>query len=172
MIAIIVSPLDCSSCHEQEYLEQKGSHYAKTGQILGSLDNLLGEVVGGPPAVNAGCRPMPRLRGTHRPGGATHPGQLAQHGHGQDQPRRFMGLLLGLSRPPRVFRGTGPSARGLRQVSPRSGPSADGGLGGVQARHPLPSKSREAQPRQGRVACRQGLLQRPDLLVLSHERRG
>ena len=56
LIAIIVSPLDCSNCHEQEYIEQKGSHHAKAGQILGSLDNLLGEVVGGKPAVDAGCR--------------------------------------------------------------------------------------------------------------------
>jgi hypothetical protein len=55
-IAIIVSPQDCSACHEKEYQEQKGSHHAKAGQILGSLDNLLGEVVGGEPAVNAGCR--------------------------------------------------------------------------------------------------------------------
>lgn len=55
-IALIVSPLDCSQCHEKEYLEQKGSHHAKAGQILGSLDNFLGEVVGGPPAVNVGCR--------------------------------------------------------------------------------------------------------------------
>lgn len=55
-IAVIVSPLDCSGCHSKEYEEQKGSHHAKAGQILGSLDNLLGEVVGGPPAVNAGCR--------------------------------------------------------------------------------------------------------------------
>jgi hypothetical protein len=55
-VAIIVSPLDCSTCHEKEFEEQKGSHHAKAGQILGSLDNLLGEVVGGPPAVAAGCR--------------------------------------------------------------------------------------------------------------------
>ena len=55
-IAIIVSPMDCSRCHEKEYTEQKGSHHAKAGQILGSLDNLLGEVVGGQPAVDAGCR--------------------------------------------------------------------------------------------------------------------
>jgi hypothetical protein len=55
-IAIIVSPLDCSQCHDKEFEEQKGSHHAKAGQILGSLDNLLGEVIGGPPAVNAGCR--------------------------------------------------------------------------------------------------------------------
>ena len=55
-IAIIVSPLDCSQCHDKEFQEQKGSHHAKAGQILGSLDNLLGEVVGGVPAVDAGCR--------------------------------------------------------------------------------------------------------------------
>jgi hydroxylamine dehydrogenase len=55
-IAIIVSPRDCARCHDQEYRQQKGSHHAKAGQILGSLDNLLGEVVGGMPAVDAGCR--------------------------------------------------------------------------------------------------------------------
>ncbi len=55
-IAIIVSPLDCSQCHDKEFEEQKGSHHAKAGQILGSLDNLLGEVIGGQPAVDAGCR--------------------------------------------------------------------------------------------------------------------
>ena len=55
-IAIIVSPKDCAGCHESQYNEQKGSHHAKAGQILGSLDNLLGEVVGGQPAVDAGCR--------------------------------------------------------------------------------------------------------------------
>jgi hydroxylamine dehydrogenase len=55
-IASIVSPKDCAECHETEYDEQKGSHHAKAGQILGSLDNLLGEVLGGQPAVDAGCR--------------------------------------------------------------------------------------------------------------------
>ncbi|MDF1562288.1 MAG: multiheme c-type cytochrome [Deltaproteobacteria bacterium] len=55
-IAIIVSPKDCANCHEKEFEEQKGSHHARAGEILGSLDNLLGEVVGGPAAVNAGCR--------------------------------------------------------------------------------------------------------------------
>ncbi len=55
-IAVIVSPRDCSVCHRQEYLQQKGSHHAKAGQILGSLDNLLGEVVAGEPAVVVGCR--------------------------------------------------------------------------------------------------------------------
>lgn len=55
-IAIIVSPKDCSQCHELEFTQQKGSHHARAGQILGPLDNLLGEVIGGEPFVNAGCR--------------------------------------------------------------------------------------------------------------------
>lgn len=55
-IAIIVSPKDCANCHADEYAQQMSSHHAKAGQILGSLDNLLGEVVGGAPAVDAGCR--------------------------------------------------------------------------------------------------------------------
>jgi len=56
VISVIVSPKDCSECHDKEFEEQKGSHHAKAGQILGSLDNLLGEIIGGSPIVNAGCR--------------------------------------------------------------------------------------------------------------------
>jgi hypothetical protein len=55
-ISIIVSPKDCGQCHAKEFGEFDGSHHAKAGQILGSLDNILGEVVEGPPAANAGCK--------------------------------------------------------------------------------------------------------------------
>jgi hypothetical protein len=55
-ISIIVTPKDCSKCHKTEFEEMDGSHHSKGGQILASLDNLLGEVVGGPAAVNVGCR--------------------------------------------------------------------------------------------------------------------
>jgi hypothetical protein len=55
-ISVIVSPNDCSVCHETEFNQQKGSHHAMAAEILGSLDNLLGEVVGGQPAVVVGCR--------------------------------------------------------------------------------------------------------------------
>jgi len=54
-IAVIVSPKDCGGCHQNEVDQQKGSHHAKAGEILASLDNFLGEVVGGPPAVAVGC---------------------------------------------------------------------------------------------------------------------
>lgn len=55
-IAVIVSPLDCSKCHQQEFDEFQKSHHADAGNILGSLDNVLGEVVEGPMAAVNGCK--------------------------------------------------------------------------------------------------------------------
>ena len=46
-IATIVSPKDCSRCHEKEVHEFVNSHHAKAGRIMGSLDNVLAEVVEG-----------------------------------------------------------------------------------------------------------------------------
>ncbi len=46
-IATIVTPLDCSRCHEHEYQEFAHSHHAKGGNILASLDNFLAETVEG-----------------------------------------------------------------------------------------------------------------------------
>ncbi|MFO1077623.1 MAG: multiheme c-type cytochrome [Planctomycetota bacterium] len=46
-IAVIVSPKDCSRCHPKEVEEFEGSHHAKAGRILGSLDNVLAEIVEG-----------------------------------------------------------------------------------------------------------------------------
>ncbi len=56
MISVIVTPKDCSRCHQQEFKEVERSHHASGGEILASLDNLMGEVIGGPAAVNAGCK--------------------------------------------------------------------------------------------------------------------
>jgi len=47
IISVIVSPRDCAKCHEEEVKEFKDSHHAKAGRILGSLDNILAEVVEG-----------------------------------------------------------------------------------------------------------------------------
>ena len=47
VIATIVSPLDCARCHKTEVDEFLGSHHSKAGRIMGSLDNLLAEVVEG-----------------------------------------------------------------------------------------------------------------------------
>jgi hypothetical protein len=46
-IATIVSPTDCSKCHPKETEEFAESHHAQAGKILGSLDNVLAEVVEG-----------------------------------------------------------------------------------------------------------------------------
>ena len=46
-IATIVSPTDCAKCHEKETAEFEASHHANAAQILGSLDNVLAEVVEG-----------------------------------------------------------------------------------------------------------------------------
>ncbi len=46
-ISVIVSPNDCARCHSKEVEEFLGSHHSKAGRILGSLDNVLAEVVEG-----------------------------------------------------------------------------------------------------------------------------
>jgi hypothetical protein len=47
IIATIVTPRDCSRCHIEESEEFQGSHHAKAGNILHSLDNFLAETVEG-----------------------------------------------------------------------------------------------------------------------------
>ncbi|MGO9953813.1 MAG: multiheme c-type cytochrome [Dissulfurispiraceae bacterium] len=54
-IAVLVTPKDCSKCHPNEVKQMTSSHHAKAADILNSLDNYLGEVVGGPEAVITGC---------------------------------------------------------------------------------------------------------------------
>jgi len=47
LIATVVTPRDCSRCHQKEYEEFEHSHHAKAGNILASLDNFLAETVEG-----------------------------------------------------------------------------------------------------------------------------
>ena len=46
-MAVLVTPKDCARCHSREVEEFAGSHHSKAGRILGSLDNVLAEVVEG-----------------------------------------------------------------------------------------------------------------------------
>lgn len=55
-VAVLVTPKDCGRCHGQEAEEFTGSYHAKAGEILGSLDNYLGEVVEGLGATVSGCK--------------------------------------------------------------------------------------------------------------------
>ncbi len=46
-VATVVTPRDCARCHKTEDLQFEGSHHAKAGNILASLDNFLAETVEG-----------------------------------------------------------------------------------------------------------------------------
>ncbi|MHC4943594.1 MAG: multiheme c-type cytochrome [Planctomycetota bacterium] len=46
-MAVLVTPRDCGRCHSREVAEFAGSHHSKGGRILGSLDNVLAEIVEG-----------------------------------------------------------------------------------------------------------------------------
>ncbi|MHC4845978.1 MAG: multiheme c-type cytochrome [Planctomycetota bacterium] len=55
VIATIVTPNDCARCHQAIADEFQQSHHASAGNILGSLDNVLGEIIEGMPAAVNGC---------------------------------------------------------------------------------------------------------------------
>jgi hydroxylamine dehydrogenase len=55
-IAVIVTPNYCARCHEAEVKQFEKSHHAAAAKFMGSLDNMLGEIVEGGPATNNGCR--------------------------------------------------------------------------------------------------------------------
>jgi len=55
-IAVIVSPNYCGRCHANEVTQFEKSHHADAARFIGSLDNMLGEIVEGGPAANNGCR--------------------------------------------------------------------------------------------------------------------
>ena len=50
-ISTLVTPLDCARCHAKEVDEFENSHHSKAGRIMGSLDNMLAEVVEGNSAM-------------------------------------------------------------------------------------------------------------------------
>jgi hydroxylamine dehydrogenase len=54
-ISVLVTPKSCGACHSKETDEFEASHHAKAGEILGSLDNVLGDIVEGPQAAAGGC---------------------------------------------------------------------------------------------------------------------
>jgi hypothetical protein len=55
-IATVVTPKDCGVCHDTVVAEFQASHHAKAAQFIGSLDNVLGEVIEGPLAAANGCQ--------------------------------------------------------------------------------------------------------------------
>jgi hypothetical protein len=52
-IKTILSPMDCNYCHEREVKEMVNSHHATAGEIMASLDNVIGEVICSMPGTKA-----------------------------------------------------------------------------------------------------------------------
>lgn len=57
LISIVVTPKDCSKCHEREYKEFESSRHADAVKILDSSDNFFGRAVWGSGAERIGCDP-------------------------------------------------------------------------------------------------------------------
>ena len=55
-IVVLVTPKDCQTCHAQQAAEFLASRHADATSFIGSLDNILGEIIGGGPAANSGCK--------------------------------------------------------------------------------------------------------------------
>jgi len=55
-ISILVTPKDCGACHAIEAEQFATSRHSQGGDILDSLDNILGEQVEGPAAAVSGCQ--------------------------------------------------------------------------------------------------------------------
>ena len=55
-IVVLVTPKDCQACHAREGAEFLASRHADAAKFIGSLDNMLGEIIGGGPAANSGCK--------------------------------------------------------------------------------------------------------------------
>jgi hydroxylamine dehydrogenase len=54
-IVTLVTPQDCAACHSNEAAEFQASRHANAATFIGSLDNILGEIIGGGPAADSGC---------------------------------------------------------------------------------------------------------------------
>jgi hypothetical protein len=55
LIAIVVTPKDCSRCHEKEFKEYGSSHHADAVNTLNSFDNFFGRAIWGASADRTGC---------------------------------------------------------------------------------------------------------------------
>jgi hypothetical protein len=55
-IAVIVTPKYCARRHSTEVDQYEHSRHSKATQFIGSMDNVLGEIVEGAPAVQSECR--------------------------------------------------------------------------------------------------------------------
>jgi len=85
-IAALVGPKQCATCHKEETAQFEASHHAAAGEILGSLDNVLGDIVEGPPAAVSGCRKCHGSKVKVLPGGKFDPTTWPNEGIGRLNP--------------------------------------------------------------------------------------
>jgi hydroxylamine dehydrogenase len=55
-VVTIVTPAQCAVCHPREGAEFLASRHADAASFIGSLDNVLGEIIAGGPAADSGCK--------------------------------------------------------------------------------------------------------------------
>lgn len=55
-ITAVVSPKVCGKCHTKQEQEFSASYHASAAKFIGSLDNVIGEMIEGGPASNTGCK--------------------------------------------------------------------------------------------------------------------
>jgi len=55
LIATLVTPKDCGTCHQKQTMEVMASYHATAGEILESIDAYLAHAAGGAPVAIAGC---------------------------------------------------------------------------------------------------------------------
>ncbi|MBZ5559941.1 MAG: hypothetical protein LAO77_21995 [Acidobacteriia bacterium] len=85
-IAVIVTPNYCGRCHQAETAQFEKSRHANAAQFIGSLDNMLGEIVEGGPAAANGCRQCHGSEVQYRSEGKFDPATWPNSGIGRVNP--------------------------------------------------------------------------------------
>jgi hydroxylamine dehydrogenase len=85
-ISVLVSPKDCAQCHIREAEEFAASRHSRGGDILDSLDNVLGEQVEGLAATVLGCQQCHGAPVEVEPDGTLSPASWPNTGIGRINP--------------------------------------------------------------------------------------
>jgi len=85
-ISVLVTPKDCAACHVREAEEFAASRHSQGGDILDSLDNILGERVEGVAAAVLGCQQCHGAPVEVMPDGSLSPASWPNTGIGRINP--------------------------------------------------------------------------------------
>jgi len=85
-VSVLVTPKDCARCHVREAEEFAASRHSRGGDILDSLDNVLGEQVEGLAATVMGCQQCHGATVQVMPDGALSPASWPNTGIGRINP--------------------------------------------------------------------------------------